>query len=194
MYQKRNKDLEIIALFTGDYKRRLYLRQIHNLAKLPLKTVQNILAGLEKNSILKSKVEGKNKYFSLNLDNINTKSCLLQAEIHKTNIFLDKYSYFKHFLKDVTSNMPIIIFGSFAKFSADKNSDIDMLIILEKEKEQKIPFHLLPNKVHKMNLSEDTFVKSLKSQEAIIKEIEENHIILNNHSFFVNVFWNQYDK
>ena len=98
MYQKRNEELKVIALYSGDYKSRFYLRQISTLTKIPLKTCQNILVKLEKERILRSKIEGKNKYFSLNLDNINVKSYILKAEINKTDIFLEKYPEFKIFL------------------------------------------------------------------------------------------------
>jgi len=192
MYQKRNKGLEVIALYTGNYKAEFYLRQIAKLAKLPVKTCQNILSQLEKDKILKGKVEGKNKYFSLNLDNIQTKSYLLQAEIHKTDLFLENYPQIKTFLKSFNTNIPIIVFGSFAKLKANRNSDMDLFIVSEKG--QKLPFHLLPYKVHQVNLSENSFMKSLKEQEVIIKEIEENHVILNNHSFYVNMMWGYYAK
>jgi len=191
MYQNRNKELDVITLYSGNYKAEFYLRQISKLAKLPLKTCQNVLANLEKRSILKSKVEGKNKYFSLNLDNIQTKSTLLQAEIYRADIFLEKYSQLKTFLKELNTNIPIIIFGSFAKLTADKDSDLDFMIISKKEE---LPFHLLPYNVHKVNLSEGSFMKAVKEQETLIKEIEEKHIILNNHSFYVNVMWQQYGK
>lgn len=191
-YQKRNKELEVIALYRGDYKRRFYLREISRLSKLPLKTSQNVLASLEKNKILKSKVEGKNKYFGLNLDNIQTKSYLLQSEIYKTDIFLNSYPQFKTFLKSLNTNMLIIVFGSFAKLKAGKDSDLDLFVVSEKE--QKLPFHLLPYKAHQINLSENSFIKALEKKEALIKEIEENHIILNNHSLYVNVMWEHYGK
>jgi predicted nucleotidyltransferase len=191
-YQKRNKELEVISLYSGNYKAEFYLRQISKLAKLPLKTCQNVLINLEKKKILKSKVEGKNKYFSLNLDNIQTKSILLQAEIYRTDVFLEKYSQFKTFLKELKTNIPIIVFGSFAKLTADKDSDLDLLIISEKE--QKLPFHLLSYKVHEVNLSENSFIKAVKEQETLIKEIEEKHIVLNNHSVYVNIMWEQYGK
>ena len=178
MYHIRNKELDVITLYSGNYKAEFYLRQINKLAKLPLKTCQNVLLNLEKKSILKSKVEGKNKYFSLNLDNIQTKLILLQAEIYKTEIFLEKYSQFKTFLKELNTNIPLLVFGSFAKLIADKNSDLDLLILSEKEE---LPFHLLPFKVHKVNLSEISFIKAVKEQETLIKEIEEKHLILNNH-------------
>ena len=192
MYQKRNKEFEVIALFTGSYKRELYLREISKLSKIPLKTTQNTLNFLEKNKIIKSIQRGKNKYFSLNQANTQTKFYMLQAEIHKTKVFLETYSQFKTFLKEITIDNPIIVFGSFAKFTADRDSDVDILTISKKE--PKLPSHLLPNKIHLLNISKNQFIKSLKKQETLIKEIEENHIILNNHSFYVNAMWNYYGR
>lgn len=192
MYQKRNKELEVLALFTENYKRELYLREISKLSKIPLKTTQNILKSLEQNKILKSAQRGKNKYFSLNGANMQTNFYILQAEIHKTTMFLEKYPQFKIFLKEVATGSPMIVFGSFAKFTADKNSDLDVLTISEIE--PKLPSHLLPNKIQLINLSESNFVKSIERQETLIKEIEKNHVILNNHSFYVNAMWNYYGR
>lgn len=191
MYQNRNKELDVISLYSGNYKSKFYLRQISKLAKLPLKTCQNVLLSLEKKRILKSKIEGKNKYFNINLDNIQTKSTLLQAEIYKTDLLLEQYPQFKTFLKELNTNIPIIIFGSFAKLTADKDSDLDLMILSEKEE---LPFHLLSYKIHKVNMSENSFIKAVKEQETLIKEIEEKHIILNNHSFYINIIWQQYGK
>ena len=192
MYQKRNKELEILKLYRGNYKKQLYLRQISKLSKLPLKTTQNTLIYLEKIKIMKSRTEGKNKYFTLNLENIQTKLYMLQAEIYTTENFLENFPQFKTFLKSITINIPIILFGSFARFTADKNSDIDFLIIAEKE--PFLPFHLLANKVHKINISEKSFIKAIKEKENLIKEIEETHIILNNYSFYINAMWENYGK
>ncbi|HLD57211.1 MAG TPA: nucleotidyltransferase domain-containing protein [archaeon] len=192
MYLKRNRELEIITLYTGNYNAMFYLRQISKLTKIPLKTCQNALANLEKERILKGKIEGKNKYFSLNLDNIQTKSYLLKAEIQKTEGLLEKYSEFKTFLKSVNTNTLIIIFGSFAKLNADKNSDLDLFIVSEKE--QSLPFHLLPYEIHQNSLKEESFKKALIGKEPLIKEIEENHIVLNNPSNYVNIIWEYYAK
>ncbi|GEM_PF-753266 len=193
MYQNRNNELEVISLYRGNYKEsRLYLRQISRLSKLPLKTCQTTLFNLEKEKVLKSWTEGKNKYFTLNLDNIKTKSYLLHAEIYRADMFLDSCPQIKIFLKSLNTNAAIIVFGSFAKLKADKNSDIDLFVVSEKE--QKLPSHLLAYKIHQVSLSEKSFVKAVKEQETLIREIEENHIILNNHSFYVNVMWEYYGK
>jgi len=192
MYQKRNKELEILTLYLGDYTRQFYLRETSKLAKIPLKTTQNLLLNLEKKKILKSMLRGKNKYFKLNLDNIQTKFYLLQSEIYKTLLFINKYPLFKTFLKEIKTNKPLIIFGSFARLSADKDSDLDLIVISNKK--EKLPSHLLPYKIHEVTISKNNFIKSMKNQEALIKEIQESHIILNNHSFYVGIMWDCYGK
>ena len=191
MYKKRNNELEIISLFRNNYRSRYYLREISRLLNIPLKTCQNTLINLGKIKIFKSKIEGKNKYFFLNLDNIITKYYLLQSEIYQTILFMKKYPQCKMFLKSLKTTVPMIVFGSFAKLKADKNSDLDLLVISKNE--LNLPFHLLPFKPHQINMTEKIFLKALDQQEDLIKEIEENHIILNNHSFYVNVMWRQYE-
>lgn len=192
MYQKRNEELDILGLFLSGYNKQFYLREISRLTEIPLKTTQIKIIRLEKGSILKSAISGKNKYFRLNLDNIQTKFCLLQAEINKTQSFVEKYPLFKIFINDIKTNSLLIVFGSFAKFRVGKDSDLDLLIISEEK--QKLPFHLLSYKIHKIELSEPDFLQSMEKQENLIKEIEENHIILNNHSSYVNAMWNYYGK
>lgn len=185
MYQK---EFSILSLYLGDYSKRLYLREISSLSKLPLRTAQRTLADLENARILKSEVRGKNKYLFLNLENIQAKHMLLQAETYKTIQFLEKYAAFKSFLKEIKGvSVPIIVFGSFAKFTADKSSDVDMLMISDKKID--LPTHLLPNEIHEMYISKDNFIRASEKNEALIKKIEENHIILNSHSFFVDFMW-----
>lgn len=191
MYLKRNNKLEIITLYRTNYKASFYLRQLSKLTKIPLKTCQSALSELEKEKVLTSKTEGKNKYFSLNINNFRTKSYLLRSEIYHTEKFAEKYPEVKMFLKSIGDDTPIIVFGSFAIFKADKHSDMDLLIISKKEN---IPYHLLPFKLHKINLDKKQFRKALKEQETLIKEIQEKHIILNNPSFYINVMWGYYGK
>jgi|SRR3989344_596171 len=192
MYLKGDKELEVIALYRSNYKLRFYLRQISKLTNMAVKTTQRVLMNLENDKILKSKIEGKNKYFTLNLDNIRTKSYLLQSEIHKMDNFLLHYPQFKTFLKSINLNTPLILFGSFAKLNADKNSDVDLMVISGKT--PNLDFHLIPYKFHCVNLSEETFQKALKEKETLIEEIKDNHIILNNHSFYITAMWDYYGK
>ena len=190
MYRKRNREMDILALYLSGYNKQFYLREISKLTKIPLKTTQTLIAHLEKDRILKSRVSGKNKYFRLNIDNLQTKFYLLQSELHRTAVFIEKYPLFKTFIKGINANAPIIVFGSFAKFKADKDSDLDLLVV-SKEKVN-LPFHLFAYKTHEIYLDESSFSNSLEKNETFIREIEENHIILNNHSFYVNTMWHYY--
>lgn len=192
MYQKRYSE-KVLCLYLGDYSKKLYLREISRLSGIPLRTAQSALEMLENEHIMKSVLSGKNKYFSLNLENIETKSMLLQAEIFQTMKFLKKYPVFKSFLKELqNASAPIIIFGSFAKFAADKNSDTDLVIVSDRK--IGLPYHLLPSRVHEISLSEEEFIKSFEAGEALMKKIEETHITLNNYSFLVNLMWRKYAK
>ncbi|MBI3412596.1 MAG: nucleotidyltransferase domain-containing protein [Candidatus Aenigmarchaeota archaeon] len=190
MFLKRNRELEILTFYLGDYANRFYLREISKRAGMPLKTTRTVTTSLEKSGVLKSNVVGKNKFFKLNMNNTQTKFYLLQAEVHKTISFLEKYPVFKTFLKDVKTDDALIVFGGFAKFATDEDSDLDLLII-SKEKTT-YPFYLIPYKVQKIELSERAFFKALEGQETLIKEIEENHIVLNGHSFYANAMWGYY--
>ena len=192
MYLKRNRVLEILALYLSDYNKQFYLREISKLAKIPLKTTQTLIANLERDKLLKSTVKGKNKYFRLNLDNIKTKFYLLQSELNRTLIFVENYPLFKNFIGKIKINAPMVVFGSFAKFKADKESDLDLLIISKLK--VNLPLHLLAYKIHEIYLDENSFKKSLEKKQALIMEIKDNHIILNNHSFFVNVTWSYHEK
>jgi len=186
MYQKRNK---IISLYLCNFRARYYLREISKLTKLPLRTTQRLLQELEKERIMKTKKEGKNKYYFLNLQNVKTKFFLLMGEIEKTLLFLKKYLPFNSFLKEKI-NVCLVVFGSFAEFKAEKGSDLDLLIIGKNS----LPFYLLPYKIHKVILTKKQFEKALDRGEPLIKEILKNHIILNGHSYFLNKLWEYYEK
>lgn len=189
MYHKRNKELRILELYLSDYSREFYLREISKLSKTTLRTTQRLLIILEQEQILKSELHGKNKYYSLNLDNIETKFYILKAELQKTLVFLEKYPLFKMFLNELKGNALLIIFGSYAKLLADKDSDIDILAISNDKIE--MPSHLVHNELHLVRISEEDFIKSVKKGETLIKKVKGSHVILNNHSFFVDIMWGE---
>ncbi len=193
MYHNQYNDLNVIKLYLENFAKKLYLREISRLSKIPLRNIQVTLSKLEEDSIIKSEFKGKNKYFCLNLDNIRIKYLILKAEIHKTITFLNRYPQFTAFLKEIKDiEACIIIFGSFAQFSANKDSDLDLLIISNEKID--LPHYLIPNKIHEIKLTKKDFIEAVEEDEIFIKKIKENHIILNNHSFFINIIWRRYAK
>jgi predicted nucleotidyltransferase len=194
MYTKRNKKARIMSLYLGGYNKNFYLREISKKAELPLKTTQNLLAVLEKEKVLKGEVRGKNKYFSLNLDNIQTKFDLLDAEIDRTTMFIEKYKPFKTFIKSLKSDTCVVVFGSFARLEAGKDSDLDLLLIKGRGNASELPQHLLPYEIHLIEISEKTFIESLEKQENLMRQITDSHVVLNNHSSFIDLMWRYHEK
>ena len=191
---KKKQSFEILKLYTSGYKNVFYLREISKLLKLPLKTVQNTVQDLESERIMKSRIEGKNKYFALNLSNIKTKLYLILAEIYKTFKLLETYPLLNPFLKELTPfvDTPVLVFGSFADFTTTKESDLDLLVISDSQKN--MPYHTLPFKVHEIKMNQKTFLESIERGETLISEIFRNHVILNSHDYFVNVWWEKYGR
>lgn len=193
MYPKRNNLWEVMDLYTEGYKNSFYLREISKLLKIPLKTSQNIMQFLESENIVKSAIKGKNKYFTLNLDNVKTKFFLLHAEIFKTLNLLEIYPVLNPFLKELKSfDVPVLAFGSFADFTATKDSDLDLLIVSDSL--TNLPYHLLPYKVHEIKMSKKTFFQSINNDEPLMTEIIKNHVIFIGYDYFVNAWWEKYGR
>ena len=159
---------------------------------IPTMTAQRLLKAMEKEGVLKSKEEGKNRYFKLNFDNPRTKMEMLNAESFKTQEIMEKYKPLKSFVKEIPPKPMIVIFGSFASKSAKKGSDIDILSVCDKETE--LPYHLLPYKVHDIKMTWKQFREAIKKSEPLIKEVIKNHVVLQKHSDFLETLWRYYGQ
>ena len=183
MYKNKYRILE---LYLSDWKRKYYLREISYKTGLLLRTVQNITGSMVNENILHQEYKGRNKYYSLNLNNIIVKYELMITEIERTKNFLKKYKQFQLLLKQIKNLPPILIFGSYAENRQSHKSDIDILVISNKEIEE---LNILPHELHIITINNKTFVKWFKKEETLLKEILRNHIFLNHHYYFIDLFW-----
>jgi predicted nucleotidyltransferase len=164
----------------------IHLREIVRRSKLSYGTVQAIL---NKNiKLFDTKISGKNKHFSFRSTTEN-KFLFIQIEAEKTRDFLKKNNNLIPFIENTLKlDVLIIIFGSFVQGKNTKKSDLDILLIAEKDVE--LPEHLCPYKIHKI------FVKPVNlpvfKKEALYSEIIYNHLIVSNIDHCLNkVFgWN----
>ncbi|MFH1359246.1 MAG: nucleotidyltransferase domain-containing protein [archaeon] len=79
------------------------------------------------------------------------------------------------------SNFVLLLFGSYAKRKESKNSDIDIMFIIDSKYEKKIDniIQLLPLKIHYLIFTEEQFIDMKNSQELnVVKEAIKNNIIL----------------
>jgi len=179
-----NKTFNILERFLGDYNKKIYGRDIAKNLKMNQKTVSNILNSLEKENILKFSIEGKNKYYYLNNFNANLKEIIKLIEIGRKIKFIEKYKKFRDLFNnlELRTDGILVVFGSYANFSANEKSDLDVLI-MGKHQEVKDLEELYNLKINIVKVDK----KRLNKEDVMIKEIIKNHIILKGIEGFIEL-------
>jgi predicted nucleotidyltransferase len=185
MLLNENK-FRVLSEFSGNYSGRVYGRDISKKLRMNQKTVSNVLNELEGDHILKFTQEGKNKYYYFNQFYSYMKEIIKIIEIQRKIIFLEKYKKLKElFLKlEERSGGLLIVFGSYANFSANEKSDIDIFILGDIKDIWDLE-ELYNIKINIIKTNKEKFDK----KEHIIKEIIKNHIILKGEESFIELIW-----
>ena len=196
-----NNKLNIINLYRSNYLAQFHVREIAKLIKKNHVTLLPHLKSLEKDKILTSETIGKNKVFSLNLDNITTKNYLTISELFESAIFLEEIFLIKKITKEIFNlKLPgtIILFGSYAKRTFKEDSDIDFFYVGNiTDKEIKEIKKIGKTYGKTINIKKSTlknFELGIRKKEALIIEIIKNHLILQNPGGFVNALWRYYNE
>ena len=189
MYNKINiteNGLQIISLFTNGFDREYYIREVEKLLKLSPRTAQLILEDLENKGIIESKVKGKIKAYKLKINELS-KRYLTFAEQYKSIAFMGKNLLVKEVIEKISPfiNGIGIVFGSYAKGISNKESDLDIFVAgnYEKEEIKKVSRNLgveISVKCYPLN----TFEKNI-SQDILLKEILKNHTVFINIEQFI---------
>ncbi len=166
---KDNMDSEImLLLLRGDNHLRGIAKQLNESHSTILRKL-NILV---KENVLDFKKEGRNKVFFIK-NNLQAKNYVFNAERHKLIKLLKKYPELgiivDELLKRSKEDM-VILFGSYAKFLAKPDSDIDIYVDTRSRK-CKEELEALHSKV-KVKIGD------FNPDSQLIKEIIKNHIIL----------------
>lgn len=158
----------ILALLKGDS----HLREIARAIKEPHSTVLRRLNQMARENIIDFRKEGRNKMFFLK-KNISARNYIFTAERHKMLKLLKAYPKLSIILEDILKSSKermVIIFGSYASFSAKEDSDIDVYIeTIDRNAKYKM-----------QELSSKLSVKTgnFDLSSLLIKEIIKNHVIL----------------
>jgi len=176
MAQKRyNMELDIVGLLL---KEDSHLREIAKKLKESHSTVSRKLLNLKKENAVDYRKEGKNKIFFLK-KNIISRNYVLQAELHKLAKILMHNPELGVIFEDIlkkTDERLIILFGSYAKGLAKKNSDIDIYVDTESTNVKKV----IEGIHSKINVKIGAF--DIKS--ALIREIVKDHAIIRGIEIF----------
>ena len=189
MYEKikiTENTLQVLALFTNDFSREYYIREVEKLLKISPRTSQLILEDLEDKGVIESKTKGKIRTFKLN-PSAFTKKYLVFVEQYKTIAFLEKKLLIKEIIEKITPHIKGIgiIFGSYVKRLEKEGSDLDIFVAgnYNKDEIKKVSKNLgieVSVKCYPIK----TFEKNL-TKDILLKEVLKNHIVFVNIEQFI---------
>jgi predicted nucleotidyltransferase len=196
-----NDSFTILSLYRTDYTTSVHTRAMAKKLSVSHVTLLPHLRGLEKAKILLSRRVGKNKEYLLNPNNSLTKRYLEITEELATIDYLDKNFLIKR-ISDQLSTMDLIgsllLFGSYTKDYSTEASDIDIFHLGRLEQDQQSQIKKFGKtygtEITIKTSSIENFHNGLRTGDTLIREIVENHIILQNPSPFVNLIWRNYSE
>jgi len=170
MVQNRdNIDFEIILLLL---KNESHLRGIAKQLDESHSTIMRKLEKLVKENVLDYRIEGRNKVFSIR-KNLQSKSYVFNAERYKLIKVINEYPELNVIIEDILKRVEekiIILFGSYAKFLAKKDSDIDIYVETRSRK--------LKEEIESIHSRIKVKIGDFDLNSLLIKEIIKNHVIL----------------
>jgi len=185
---KKMEILEKIYLAPG-----IHLREIARRTELGIPAVKNHLDNFLKEKVLTKKQEGRNVKFYVNFRNRKIIPYLSEIETIRLERLPKNIGDAITDILSALENKPTItiIFGSYAKGSYTKESDLDVLFVfneIDKEIEEKAKLissrYLL--KIRPVYLSWKEFrEKFFNAKDVFMREIRENKIIVNGVEYWV---------
>lgn len=182
----RGKESTIIKFLIEHKNEELSIRSISKFLKMDYKTVYSIIKRLEKELLVKIETFGPSSRVKLN---IIVHPFIFEAEFErKKEILKDKdlavmLSSFKRAIK--SKLYVLLLFGSHAKKTQTKSSDIDLMFIcpdgLEDAFEKKVSevARSMPLHLHPLVFSENQFVEMINAKAPNVgQEALKNNIIL----------------
>lgn len=166
---KVNYLYEVILLLL---KREMHQRELAKELKTSLTRIQTLLKELRDINAVDYKEAGKNHTYFLK-KNLISKSLILNAENYKLIKLLRKYTFLEPLFRDIVEKYPnemILLFGSYAKGTEKKESDIDIYIETTNQK--------IKENVQLMNDAINVKIGKFNRNDLLIKEIIKNHIII----------------
>jgi predicted nucleotidyltransferase len=143
----------------------------------PMSVIRS-LRQLMKNKVVDFKAVGKSKVFFLR-STIQGFTYACMAEEHKRLRLFEKYPSLSILAEDIlkkTDSGLVILFGSYAKFSANKESDIDIYVETSDRK--------VKTELEQINSGLSVKIGIFDMEDLLIREIIKNHIILRGTEYY----------
>lgn len=167
--EQKDYNMEIVLVLL---KGRFHIREIAKKIGTNPMMVTRKMKMLEKGNIVDFAVQGKNKVYSLK-DTAEAKAYAFMAEKYALLAALSKYPGLRKVEDWINADRRIglaVLFGSYAKGTPRKGSDIDIYIETENRDIKK--------ELHLLDSSLSVKIGKYNRNNPLIREIEKNHVIL----------------
>lgn len=189
-------ELKIIDLLARNTERKFTINEIAKSLQNYYSFVHRTVNRLAKDSVIIKEKAGKSYLCSINLGAEKTFALMQLSELEKKNEFYSSNKELKVILEDFvrsvesTANpISIVLFGSYAKGTATKESDIDILLISKPkssiDKITKEVYAKYGKEINAVLVTSDDFKK--QKDKDLIKEIIKEHYVLYGVEKFVNL-------
>lgn len=181
--------LKIIAYLIDNKDKLVGIRELAKEISCVYYLVQRNIHQLKEKDIIDIRKAGKTNLISLNQE--ADYSYLVEAEKFKRELFYKKYPSLKIMLKKIikqskSSFFILLVFGSYAKERARKDSDLDLLVIVSNQKQAEIIEKVIssiarisPIKIHETIINEKSFVSMFQKKELnVVLEAKNKHILI----------------
>lgn len=172
-----------LEMYLDDLNKRIYLGEFEKHFKKPHQTVKSHLKELVAKKILLQEKKARFTFYQLNKANPLLKEYLALCEKERLFNFLEKNVLFKRLYELLSKSFrenKVLIFGS--AVSKQGFSDIDLLVIPGSQQIRRAISGFTETydvKVHVIDTKEEYLT------ESFLVEIKKQHIILNEHDYFV---------
>lgn len=185
---------KIMGIFYNGKSAKIHLREIARKTKLNENSVSRFLNQLEKEKILKSEREGNLKKYSIEKNQLVFSLFSFFDVVRFENMPCIRKKAINYFMNDLEIKpIVIILFGSTAKENFSKNSDIDLLFIVNKKiktsKAEDYSESQTGIKINILQIIYSDFVRELKIKEdkVVQSAVETGYPIFNSLAYYQEV-------
>ena len=189
-------ELKIVDLLARNTERKFTINEIATSLKEYYSFVHRSVNKLINDSVVTKEKAGKSYLCSINLGNEKTIALVNLSEIEKKNEFYNSNKELKIILEDfvksiesAVNSISIVLFGSYAKGTATKESDIDILLISKTktgiDKTTKDVYAKYGKEINAVVMASKDFKR--QKDRALIKEVIKDHYVLYGVEKFVNL-------
>ncbi|KYK25309.1 hypothetical protein AYK26_02410 [Euryarchaeota archaeon SM23-78] len=173
-----NETFNILKILIENPEARYSIRKLSLLRKINYKSAYQAVMKLKKQGIIEFENLGNVINCSFN-KKINPLVFKVEYERRKELLKNKNFKIIYERLNELKFPFIALMFGSYAKKTARKSSDIDLLVIAEKQKEIEQAIELIPLKIHLTIISYKEFIEMNKSKEfSVVSEANKNNIIM----------------